>query len=68
MEFVYVMINSTNDWEDIVIYLNEEDALLSSRKYPNIRIEIFSKNTNDNGYIPTYNYYLNGKMYVSSNK
>ena len=41
MQFVYVMINNTSDWEDIVIYLNEEEAIQSSKKYSNIRIEIF---------------------------
>jgi hypothetical protein len=68
MKFVYVMINNTSDWEDIVIYLSEEEAVSASTTYPNIRIELFSKNPGFNGYIPTYNYYLNGKLYKSSNK
>lgn len=62
MEFVYVMINS-NDWEDIIIYLREEEAIDSSITYPNIRIEIFGKNPDGNGYLPTYNYYKNGKLH-----
>lgn len=67
MEFVYVMINSI-DWEDFIIYLTETEAIDSSIAYPNIRIEIFSKNTDYCGYSPTYNYYKNGKLYKSSNK
>ena len=67
MEFVYVMINSIH-WEDIVIYLTETEAIDSSIAYPNIRIEIFGKNTDYCGYSPTYTYYKNGKLYKSSNK
>jgi hypothetical protein len=63
MELVYVMINNTSDWEDIIIYLNEEEAIQASKKYTNIRVEIFGKKTNCNGYTPTYNYYLNGNLY-----
>jgi len=62
MEFVYVMINSS-EWEDIVIYLIEEEAIQSSLTYPNIKIEIFSKNPDYNGYSPTYSYYKDGKLY-----
>jgi len=62
MEFVYVMINGS-EWEDIVIYLTEKEAIESSITNPNIRIEIFSKKTDCNGYLPTYNYYKDGKLY-----
>lgn len=65
MEFVYVMING-NEWEDMVIYLSEKEAIESSNKYPNIRIEIFSKTPGIDGYSPTYNYYKGGKLYESS--
>lgn len=67
MEFVYVMINTIN-WEDIVIYLTEKEAIESSITYPNIRIQIFDKNTDYCGYSPTYNYYKDGKLYKYSNK
>jgi hypothetical protein len=67
MDFIYVMINS-NEWEDIVIYLSEKEAIESSITYPNIRIEIFGKNTGYNGYAPTYNYYKDGKLHTCSNK
>lgn len=65
MEFIYVMINS-NDWEDIVIYLTEEEAIETSLTYPNRRIELFGKNTGYTGYSPTYNYYKGGKLCKSS--
>jgi len=67
MDFIYVMINS-NDWEDIVIYLSEKEAIDLSITYPNIRIEIFGKNIGYSGYSPTYNYYKDGKLYKYSNK
>jgi hypothetical protein len=67
MDLIYVMING-RDWEDMVIYLNEEEAIQSSKTYPNIRIEIFGKNPDFRGYTPTYNYYEDGKMYTSANK
>ena len=60
------MLNSS-DWEDIVIYLTEEEAIETSKTYPNIRIEIFGKNTSFTGYTPTYNYYKGGKLYTSTN-
>jgi hypothetical protein len=62
MEFVYVMINS-NEWEDIIIYLSEKEAIEASYMHPNSRIEIFYKKPDLNGYTPTYNYYKDGKLY-----
>jgi hypothetical protein len=62
MEFIYLLIHGS-EWEDIVIYLSEKEAIELSVKYPNSRIEIFAKTNNDNGYYPTYNYYENGKLY-----
>jgi hypothetical protein len=61
------MINN-NDWEDMIIYLTQQDAINSSITYPNIRIEIFGKNSDYSGFSPTYNYYKHGKLYKSSNK
>ena len=61
MSFVYLLINSS-EWEDMVIFLTEEAAIQASIQHPNVRIEIFSNNT-DFGYSPTYNYYKNGELY-----
>jgi hypothetical protein len=63
MNFVYVMISDSCEWEDIVIYLTEEDAIKSSKMYPNTRIEIFINNFDFNGFTPTYRYYKDGKYY-----
>ncbi len=63
MDFVYVLVYGS-EWEDIVILLSKEDAINESIKYPNMRVEIFSKNKNNKlGYVPTYNYYKNGEYY-----
>ncbi len=63
MDLIYVLVYG-NEWDDTVIITSEEDAIKESIKYPQYRIEIFSKNTNEN-YKPTYNYYKNGK-YISN--
>ena len=67
-EFVYVLIYGS-DWEDSVIILSKEDAIETSKKYPNSRVEIFSKSKNIDkslintlGFTPTYNYYKNGEI------
>ena len=59
MEFIYVLVSKDSEWEDMVIFLSVEEAIKESIKYPEKRIEIFSKSDNA-GYIPTYNYYKNG--------
>ncbi len=59
MELIYLFIGGS-DWEDITVILNIEEAIKKSIAYPNLRVEIFSKTVN-NEYIPTYNYYQNGK-------
>lgn len=65
MEFVYLLINGiSNEWEDIVVLLTKEDAIDTSKKYPNHRVEIFTKTESSIGYKPTYNYYKNGD-YIS---
>ncbi len=65
MEFVYVLCGSGFEWEDIIIFLSNEDAIKESIKYPNHRVEIFTK-TDTCGYTPTYNYYKNGEFIQNS--
>jgi hypothetical protein len=60
MNFVYLLVNGS-DWENMAIFLTKHEAIQTSIKYPKSRIEIFSK-TDDFGYLPTYNYYQNGKL------
>ena len=58
MEFIYLLVANGAEWEDIIVFLSEKEAIESSKKNINSRIEIFTKS--NNGYIPTYNYYKNG--------
>ena len=64
MDFVYVFLYGS-EWEDVVIFLSEEEAIRESIKHPNQRVEIFSK-TNISGYRLTYNYYKNGEYIQNS--
>jgi hypothetical protein len=60
MDFVYVFVVDGAEWEDLIIFLSKEEAIAKSIECPKVRLEIFAKSTK--GYIPTYNYYLNGKF------
>ena len=67
MDYVYLLVKSGGEWEDNIIILSKEEAIYTSIKYKNDRVEIFSKNIKDTGYIPTYNYYKNG-VYIDQLK
>ena len=41
MDFVYVFVD-INNLEDIIIFLSKEDAINESKKYPKVRVEIFT--------------------------
>ena len=56
------MFLSGSEWEDAEIFINLEDAISQSIKYPNCRIEIFTKN--NLSYVPTYNYIINGQYII----
>jgi hypothetical protein len=58
MDFIYVFAVDGAEWEDLIIFLSKEEAKAKSIKCPTVRLEIFAKSMD--GYIPTYNYYLNG--------
>jgi hypothetical protein len=60
MDFVYLLVNG-GEWEDMVIILTKEEAIQASLNYKNSRVEIFMK-SDKLGYIPTYDYYENGKL------
>ena len=61
MEYVYMLVPNVSEWEDMVIILDKEEAIQASIKFYKCRVEIFKKSSL--GYIPTYNYYKNGKYY-----
>lgn len=60
MNYVYLLIR--DEWEDIIVYLTEKEAIEASIKYSKNRVEIFAKN-NGSGYEPTYSCYKDGKLY-----
>lgn len=62
MEYVYVFLPDGHEWEDMIIYLTEEDAINASLAYKYARVEIFKKHPNCSGYTPTYAYYEHGKL------
>jgi len=69
MEFIYVLIHGS-EWEDIIIFLSEEDGINESLKYPTSRVEVFSKmdssgSGSELGFSPTYNHYKNG-VYIKN--
>jgi len=67
MPYAYLLIqNKKPQWDYMSIVLILEDAIKFSKKYPTARIEIFEMKhiLNKMEYIPTYDYYKNGK-YIS---
>lgn len=67
IDFVYVLLASGSEWEDIVLFLSKDEAIKVSLQYPNRRVEMFDKEENIGGYVPTYNYYKNGIFCQSIN-
>ena len=65
MDFVYLLVSDSGEWEDMIIILSKEEAINASINHPNHRVEIFSK-TNTSGYKTTYNYYKNGEYIHNS--
>ena len=60
MEYIYVLVNDKCEWEDLIIFLDEDEARTASIINLKSRVEIFSKT--QNGYKPTYCYYKNGNL------
>jgi hypothetical protein len=58
MRFIYVLVPDAAEWEDLVLFISEEEAIKASLKHPSFRIEIFE--FTKNGYVPSYNFYKNG--------
>ena len=63
MEFIYVLLSDSCEWEDTVVFLTEENAIKMSIKYPSCRVEVFSKKDDTTCYTPTCNYYQNGEYF-----
>ena len=60
MNYIFVLLGDRFDWEDMVIYTDEDEAKTASIVNQNLRVEIFSKTKT--GYKPTNCYYKNGKL------
>lgn len=63
MEELYMLVSNGAEWEDLTLFINKEEAIEASIKYPTYRVEIFKKNTF--GYTPTYTFYVNGILCYS---
>ena len=61
---LYVFTVDGAEWEDLVIYLSEEEAIAKSKKHPKVRLDIYKKT--EDGYRPSYRYYLNGELVDAS--
>lgn len=64
IDFVYVFLQDGSEWEDLVLLLSKEDAIQKSIDYKHGRVELFRNSPS--GYIPTYNYYKNGQLILST--
>ena len=61
MESIYLLVVDGAEWEDIVVYLDKEEAIEKSKQWSKTRVEIFNK-SEKGGYRPTYTFYLNGLL------
>lgn len=62
MDTLYLVVGDGYEWEDMKMFDNEEYAIEYSKKYPQIRIEIFKKTEKGTFLVPTYTYYQNGEL------
>ena len=65
-EFIYMLLPDGAEWEDMILLLDKDEAIKASIKYYKWRVEIFKRKENDIGYTPTYNYYKNGELIITS--
>ncbi len=56
--------NGCSEWEDMILFTSEEEAMNYSKENPDGRIEIFIKSTN--GFVPSYAYIRNGIYHIGS--
>ena len=65
MDHLYMLACDGAEWEDLVLYADEAEAINASIKYKSIRVEIF-KRDDAGAYRPTYNYYLAGNLILTN--
>lgn len=59
MDKIYVLVPYGGEWEDLVIFTTEKEAIDASITYSG-HVEIFHKT--HEGYKPTYIYYKDGEL------
>jgi hypothetical protein len=65
MEYLYMLVGDGFEWEDMLLYTEETDAITASRRYPTRRVEIFKRDGHGT-YSPTYSYWQNGELVNAS--
>jgi hypothetical protein len=64
-KYLYVVISQDFEWEDLIIFNDDLSAKEYSSKFPNIRVEIFTITNESKAFVPTYNFYKNGILYIT---
>jgi hypothetical protein len=59
---IYMLVADRAEWEDLVLFISEEDAIQASLQYKSRRVEIFEQKEGRPGFCPTYSYYKQGKL------
>lgn len=65
-EYTYMLVPNGAEWEDMIIVINNEDAITLSKKYYKCTVQIFEKKENSIGYEPMYNYYDKGEFVIGN--
>jgi hypothetical protein len=63
--YMYLADGYTSEWEDMILFANETDAIEYLNKHPKGRIELFVKSVKGE-YRPSYFYIRNGVVHSSS--
>lgn len=64
MEKLYVFLVDGAEWEDMILFTSEVEAVEFSKKRPTGRVEIFMKSST--GFTPSYAYIRNGVYHIGS--
>lgn len=60
MDKLYILVGENFEWEDIVVFTDEVEAIDASIKHPDKRVEIFKRTAN--GFQPSYLFYVRGVL------
>ena len=59
-KYLYMLVPNEAEWEDMVLMLNIEDAIIISKRYYKNTVQIFVKKEDSIKYKPMYKYFENG--------